>query len=119
MDLKIDPAALQVIVQQALLEKLTPEVREDLIKQALVQMLTPKKDPYSSSKQSSPFEDALQHASQVVCREIVKEELAKPEIRAQFSALVSKALAKSLDESNSVLVDNLAVIITKCIRERD
>jgi hypothetical protein len=114
MDLKIDPEALKQIVQQALLDKLTPEMRADLIKQAIAQMLQPEKTGYG--KQESPFEKALQQAAYSICIEVAKEELAKPETRALFSAIVSKALAKALDEGNTDLVTNMAHLITQIIK---
>lgn len=106
MDVRIDDSAMQLLVQKAVLDSLTPEKREALITEAIKQLLTRTNDRYDSR---SSLQKAFDQAVFVVAGEIAREELGKDAaIRATIKKLMTDAFERmSTGEAYETLVEKV------------
>lgn len=118
MDITIDPAALQTIVADALLRQLDATARETLIKQSITHLMSKPTNPNSWGEKRSPLESAFANAVEMIARDIIREEIAKPEVRAIIAGTVTKAFAKAL-EGQDTMVEEMARSIQSAIKYRE
>ena len=88
VQLELPPELMREATANAIVGRLTPEVKTALIEKAVQALLTP--DRYAGTNAKSPLEEAFERAVrsvvQDICREIVAND---PTIRARLQAMVA------------------------------
>jgi uncharacterized membrane protein YgcG len=113
MQFVLDDKTIRAAVGETILTHLTPEKREEIIRSAIAEVLN------TSQYGRSPLIEAFQAAARDVARQIVLEELAKPEYG--FEARVREAVVvgwqKFIDDKDGRerMVTNIASAIEKAI----
>ena len=119
MDLKIDPELMKDFVRRAVLDSLAPEAREELLVKAIASLFV-KSESNSLSKGRSPLDEILAQEATQLCREILREELDKPENRERVQQAVVAAWQKLHAEPDRYdkMVTRMADALSEAISER-
>lgn len=114
MDLRVNDDAMKSLVAKAIVDSLTPEMREKLIGDAVTQTLTkPEQTSGYGRSTRSPLQIAFDHAVTNEAERYAREHLANDgAFKAQIEALFAD-VAKNLFESNR---DDLISSIASTIR---
>jgi len=84
------------IMVTAMMQALDQGKRDELIKEAIKHIIEKPKDNYGTPR-SSPLELAFHYAVDQAAKEIVSEEIKRPEVRDRIQEAVRVALTKFLD----------------------
>lgn len=118
MDLRVNDDAMKSLVAKAIVDSLTPEMREKLIADAVTQTLTKPHDNggYYSNKRS-PLQQAFDMAVEQEARKYATEVIANDTAFKEQLRKLFEDVARKLFESNTRdgLVDNIASTITSAL----
>lgn len=110
------------IVAKAIFESIGPDQREQLLQNAVEKLLevNPHTSTYGRTEKTF-IQEVFEECAIKVAREVVKEEMAKPEVRKKFNDLISAATLKALDPDSDLwgsTVDRMATAMLEAMTER-
>ena len=98
MEIKVDEA----MVSKAIFDSLTKEDRDKLVTDAISTLIHEKpKESYGSRRYKSHLAEIFDQCVFTVAREVVNEELRKPETRTLLAGAVQAAMIKALDPESA------------------
>lgn len=109
--------AMKALVAESMMKALDEQVRGKLITDAIAYLMTEKDPPggYSyGKKSSSPLQDLFRQHLEQATREIVKEELAKSDVKERLRQIVVDAIGKLTIDLDK-MAWNLADTISKAL----
>jgi hypothetical protein len=120
MNLNLSDEQLRDLVVEALFQKISPDERKQMITEALANLMKPQEGADRwAAKKPSKLQEATDNALLRVAIEVIREELAKPEVRAQISGLVVDALAKTFGANREQSVDRISLAMAHALANSD
>lgn len=114
MDISLKEDAVRPVIAKAILDSLTPEVRDELLRKSISGLLEPTQGSYGS-KNPSILENAFRQAAQWNAERIVRDVLAEDSPQsALFKQTVLAALDKALADQS--LVEHIASAVVKALK---
>lgn len=113
--INLSDEAIRDVTAKALLDHMTPQVREDLIKQAIQHLLAPDYDRYSRGV--TPLQEAFNRASRDVVESLIRQRVEEDAaFKEQLDSLWRDAWAKVIADRDA-LVEKMAKRIASAIEE--
>lgn len=113
MDIRIPEEQVSLLVQKAIFETLTPEMRNDIIQKAVRDLLSKPESPHSYDK-STHLERIFSEAVRGIALTIAKDELARDKrMEVEIRKLINDAFDKMIGEGREKIVQNLAWAIER------
>ena len=117
MNVNLTDAQLGPIIEKAILDSLTPDVREKLIGEALKDILNKKTGTAYSS--STIIQDAFERAAYKLAADIATQILTEPEHRAKLDSIIRAGIDAAFVEQGEKLVANVAKAVVEAFTVKD
>jgi hypothetical protein len=108
MDLKLSDEQLRAIVADALFNQIDQTQIQKMVTGALVALMQPQKNDYGREVSPGRLQSAVEEALLKVAREVVGQEMAKGEVQAQISSLVTEAIERVMVKERERTVEHMA-----------
>lgn len=112
MDIKMNSEAMQALISKAIIDQLTPEMKEDMIAKALAYLMEPKSNGYG--KTESPITASFNSAAYDIMSKILREELEgneqfKEHVKKMLGDIVAKLMRKDEEYDDMIgrIVDGI------------
>lgn len=116
MEITLDSDAIQVLLQKAVLEELTPEKREQLLSNAVTHLLSGK--VYTHHGSPTNLQEIFNFAVAKKAGELIEVELVKPEVLEKFHSIVQESVTKVLapeGEARAKIVESMVSAIRRTL----
>lgn len=115
MDIKLDPAELEQVTKQAILDVLSPETKAKILEQAVAAILLPSRGAWDKrSPLEIAFETALMQSARDEAYRIVKED---SEMVAKMNGLLREAMQRVLQMDLEKLSQRMADAFVSSLKE--
>lgn len=118
LEIKLTDEQFQSALSAALLQSLTPEMRDDLIKQAIAYLTTPRESTSIYGKRTdTPLREAVDVACRQLAHDVAREYIVNsPEVKDVYRAAIAEATAEVLADRpgmRRVLADAMSDAISE------
>jgi hypothetical protein len=119
--INLDADSMSVLVQKAILDSLTPEVKEKLVSDAIQTLIVPPKDsrPQFGMKAKSILEVAFERAVESTTNRLVMESIAgDPRVQAAIEELLHPLIVRLCDKNYEGLPDAIGEAVGRWLRDQ-